>query len=87
MERAAEIGGRSLARMSSEFDPFGYKTAFRVVNRQNAIIEAQSRQIRLLLQQENRRLAKENRALKKALEKRQPPPRGKRKKRRKKRRR
>ena len=39
----AEKIAQSLAAMSSEFDPFGYKTAFRTIAQQNEFIQQQAR--------------------------------------------
>ena len=55
----------SLATMSSEFDPFGYKTAFRTIGQQTEIIQRQSKLIQDLQQQEIDRLRLENQTLKK----------------------
>jgi len=59
----------SLATMSSEFDPFGYKTAFRTVGQQAEIIQQQSEIIQALQEREIERLASQNRQLKKELRK------------------
>jgi len=59
----------SLATMSSEFDPFGYKTAFRTVGQQAEIIEQQRKLIDELQQREIDRLQRENRELAKELQK------------------
>ena len=54
----------SLATMSSEFDPFGYKTAFRTVGQQAEMIQQQGKIIQALQEQEIKRLRNENRKLK-----------------------
>ncbi|PHS17687.1 MAG: hypothetical protein COA78_02890 [Blastopirellula sp.] len=56
---------KSLAMMSSEFDPFGFKTGFRVIGQQTEIIQQQSETIRELQQREIDRLRSENKKLKK----------------------
>lgn len=66
--RIAETIAQSLATMSSEFDPFGYKTAFRTVGQQTQIIQQQSELIRELQQREIDRLRSENKTLKKQLD-------------------
>lgn len=63
---------QSLAKMSSEFDPFGYKTAFRTLGQQTEIIQQQSELIRELQQQEIERLQNENQTLRKQLKQTQP---------------
>lgn len=75
-ERFADAAGgigetiaASMATMSSEFDPFGYKTAFRTIGQQTQIIQQQSQMIRELQQREIERLRDENRLLTKQLEK------------------
>jgi hypothetical protein len=60
----------SLATMSSEFDPFGYKTAFRTIGQQMVVIQQQNEIIRELQEQETKRLRNENKSLKKRLRKR-----------------
>jgi hypothetical protein len=64
----AEKIAESLAAMSSEFDPFGYKTAFRTIAQQNDFIQQQSEIIRELQDREIERLQSENAALKKQLD-------------------
>jgi hypothetical protein len=54
-----EVVAASMAIMSSEFDPFGYKTAFRTIDRQAETIERQHEVIRELQQQEIDRLQRE----------------------------
>ena len=54
-----------ISRISSEFDPFGYKTAFRTVQAQNEVIERQQQLIQKLQQQEIDRLQSELQAVKK----------------------
>jgi len=63
-----ESVAKSLARMSSEFDPFGYKTAFRTVGRQAEMIQQQRKIIRALQEREIERLRSENRDLKRELQ-------------------
>jgi hypothetical protein len=55
----------NLSRLSSEFDPFGYKTAFRTVQSQNEVIQRQQQLIQELQQREIDRLQKELAAVKK----------------------
>jgi hypothetical protein len=55
----------NMSRLSSEFDPFGYKTAFRTVQVQNEIIERQQQLIQKLQQDEINRLQGELQAVKK----------------------
>jgi hypothetical protein len=63
----AEHIAASLARMSSEFDPFGYKTAFRTLNQQaNSMMQLQAK-IELLQNREMQRVKAENRKLRKAI--------------------
>lgn len=79
LRKAAESLGRlgkalgefaqSLATMSSEFDPFGYKTAFRTMGQQTQIIQQQSEVIRELQEREIERLQRENKVLKMQLKK------------------
>ncbi len=63
------IIAKSLATMSSEFDPFGYKTAFRTVGQQAEMIQQQRKVIQALQEQEIERLKSENRELKRKLQK------------------
>jgi hypothetical protein len=49
----------NLAVASSGFDPFGFKTAFQTIQRQNEIVREQSATIQELQQQEVKRLRKE----------------------------
>jgi hypothetical protein len=60
---------KSLATMSSEFDPFGYKTAFRTVGQQAEMIQQQRKIIQALQEREIERLQSQNRKLKKELQK------------------
>ncbi len=60
----------SLATMSSEFDPFGYKTAFRTVAQQSEMLQSQRDIIHELQERELERLRNENRRLTKAIKKR-----------------
>ncbi len=55
--------------MSSEFDPFGYKTAFRTVGQQAEMIQQQRKIIQALQEREIERLQSQNRKLKKELQK------------------
>lgn len=55
----------NLSRLSSEFDPFGYKTAFRTVQSQNEVIQRQQQLIQELQQREIDRLQRELAAVKK----------------------
>lgn len=50
---------QALATMSSEFDPFGYKTAFRTIGQQAEIIERQQATIQELQEREILRLREE----------------------------
>jgi hypothetical protein len=59
---------KSLATMSSEFDPFGYKTAFRTLGRQAEMIQQQQQIIQALQEREIERLRGENRNLRKELQ-------------------
>lgn len=64
---AAEAAGatsKNLAAIGGEFDPFGFKTAFKTIQQQNAIIQAQSQIIMELQQKEIRRLQQENKSAK-----------------------
>lgn len=65
----ARIIVKSLAVMSSEFDPFGYKTAFRTVGQQAEMIQQQRKIIQALQEREIERLQSQNRKLKKELQK------------------
>lgn len=56
--------GNSLATMSSEFDPFGYKTAFRTIGQQNQTIQSLQQTIQDLQSREIERLRAENARLK-----------------------
>lgn len=55
----------SLATASSEFDPFGFKTAFRTVHHQSEMLLEQRQIIDDLHQREIKRLRRENQRLKK----------------------
>lgn len=68
LDGMVQIIAESLARMSSEFDPFGYKTAFRTLGQQTEIIQQQSELIRELQEREIERLQSENQTLRKQLE-------------------
>jgi len=68
-EGLVETIAESLATMSSEFDPFGYKTAFRTVGQQTEMIQKQGKIIQALQEREIERLRKENRKLKKEFQK------------------
>lgn len=57
---AADSTSQNLAAIGGEFDPFGFKTAFRTIQQQNAIIQAQSKIIMELQQKEIRRLKQQN---------------------------
>ena len=59
----------ALAEMSREFDPFGYKTAFRTIGEQNRIIQQQAEVIQRLQQREIEPLQRENRQLRKKAKK------------------
>jgi hypothetical protein len=69
LDSFAESIGGSLATMSSEFDPFGYKTAFRTIGRQAEMLQAEREIIRALQQREIERLQSENRELRRKIEK------------------
>lgn len=71
IERVMPAGGElilgvteNISRLSSEFDPFGYKTAFRTVREQNEIIDRQQQLIQSLQQREIDRLQRELEMLK-----------------------
>lgn len=53
---ASSSTSENMARMSEEFDPFGFKTAFRTIQQQNLIIQQQNQLIQELLQREIDRL-------------------------------
>ena len=61
----AETIANSLATMSSEFDPFGYKTAFRTIRHQSEMLQQQREIIHRLQEREIQRLRMENERLKK----------------------
>jgi len=69
LDRFAESIAQSLAIMSSEFDPFGYKTAFRTVSRQAEMLKQQRDIIHSLQEREIDRLRSENRQLRRTLRK------------------
>jgi hypothetical protein len=56
-EATVEVS-KNLATASSGFDPFGFKTAFETIQRQNEIVREQSATIQKLQQQEIKRLRK-----------------------------
>lgn len=58
----------ALATMSSEFDPFGYKTGFRTIGRQTEIIQEKDELIRELLEREVERLKIDNENLREQLQ-------------------
>ncbi|MGI9457215.1 MAG: hypothetical protein ACR2NU_11685 [Aeoliella sp.] len=60
---------KSLAMMSSEFDPFGYKTAFRTVGQQAQMLHQQREIIQTLQEREIERLRRENTELQQKLRK------------------
>ena len=68
LDGIVQVVAESLAKMSSEFDPFGYKTAFRTLGQQTEIIQQQSELIRELQEREIDRLQSENQTLRKQLE-------------------
>ena len=63
------LGGLAdaLATMSREFDPLGYKTAFRTLGRQTEIIKQQSEIIQAFQAREIERLRNENQQLRERL--------------------
>ena len=66
-ERIAEPVAAALASISSEFDPFGYKTAFRLVGEQSEMLQRQRDTIRELQEREILRLESQAKKLKKRL--------------------
>jgi len=66
---AAETIAKSLATMSSEFDPFGYKTAFRTLGQQTAMLQQQRETIQALQDREIERLQDENTRLRRKIRK------------------
>jgi hypothetical protein len=58
--KAASTTSENMAAMSAEFDPFGFKTAFKTIQLQNAIIERQSQLIQELQQKEILRLQQDS---------------------------
>ncbi len=69
LSRVAESIAKSLATMSSEFDPFGFKTGFRTVGQQSAMLQQQRELIQALQEREIERLRAANRKLKQRIEK------------------
>jgi len=69
LSQTAESIAASLATMSSEFDPFGYKTAFRTLGEQSEMLRQQREIIQALQEREIHRLRRENQALKKEVQK------------------
>lgn len=65
----AETIANSLAIMSSEFDPFGYKTAFRTLGQQSVMLQQQRETIHALQEREIQRLQDENTKLRKEVQK------------------
>jgi hypothetical protein len=55
--------------MSSEFDPFGYKTAFRTIGHQAEMLQAERKIIQALQEREIERLRSENSRLRKEIQK------------------
>ena len=66
---SAETIANSLATMSSEFDPFGYKTAFRTLGQQTAMLQQQRETIQSLQDREIERLQNENTRLRREIRK------------------
>ena len=60
----------NLSRLSSEFDPFGYKTAFLTIQEQNEVIQRQQQLIQELQQREIDRLQQELKVAKQPTKKR-----------------
>ena len=69
LDGAAEAIAASLATMSSEFDPFGYKTAFRTLGQQDAMLQQQRETIQALQDRELERLQSENTRLRSKIRK------------------
>lgn len=67
LDRLTASLGKSLATMSSEFDPFGFKTGFRTVGRQSEMLREQGDIIQALQQREIDRLQLENKSLRRDL--------------------
>jgi hypothetical protein len=63
-----QVIAESVGSMSSEFDPFGYKTAFRTIGQQTELIQQQQQMIQELQERENERLRKEVQELKDQLQ-------------------
>ena len=55
--------------MSSEFDPFGYKTAFRTLGQQTAMLQQQRETIQVLQEREIERLQNDNTRLRRKIRK------------------
>ena len=66
---SAETIANSLATMSSEFDPFGYKTAFRTLGQQTAMLQQQRETIQSLQDREIERLQNESTRLRRKIRK------------------
>ena len=66
---SAETIAESLATMSSEFDPFGYKTAFRTLGQQTAMLQQQRETIQVLQERELERLQNDNTRLRRKIRK------------------
>ena len=69
LDRLTASLGKSLATMSSEFDPFGFKTGFRTIGRQSEMLREQSDIIQSLQQREIDRLQRENQELRRDVQK------------------
>lgn len=65
----AETIATSLATMSSEFDPFGYKTGFRTLGQQAEMLQQQRETIQALQEREIERLQSENTRLRREIRK------------------
>lgn len=63
LDSLVESIAKSLATVSSEFDPFGYKTAFRTVGQQAEMLQQQRDIIHALQEREIDRLRSENKQL------------------------
>lgn len=70
MEGLGETVAASMAIMSSEFDPFGYKTAFRTLGEQAEMLRQQRDTIQELQQREIDRLRKQSKRLRKRMKRR-----------------
>lgn len=74
---ASSTTSQNLARMSEEFDPFGFKTAFKTIQQQNMLIQQQNQLIQELMQKEIDRLQQRHQRAekqKKRKQRRQQPP-------------